>query len=720
MEPEQGGVERAPEGVERFVRQLLVTYKAAKLYPPASEIPRESAADLLGQLRLLLRERSDLRFGVTKDGLVYDGAPVLVGQAPFEQFSRELYSRNLAEVRFHAGATEKEVIDFLRTLQEAPEAIDAAGGFEQRLWDQQVDSITVREVSTKIVDTELSAEGAPAAEAEPWPPDHESIDRLIESAYSARPRDQRMLVRFVQDPRLVAEYLRELVSSGRGGRPLLNLVAGRVVSLAHIAFAELAEDQPELFRSIAEAVLGLDPALRRELLIERLLPDARLDEAVAGMLHQIELGELCRALVEGLSEDQASREGLARALRNLAAISMQPRETVLEAARGALEASGAEEGTVTAVIEAAAPAQLRVRPRATEERDETLESVLRLVDLAPVAEETKDPAVVGLKTEAQGGISDGDIMLSIVTLVSLERRPETFASLMAMVEDRLGLLLEWGEYGDAADAAAALASMQLDGSLDEAQRARVADALGAMAAPKYMREVAAAMRIHRPGSAEHEACRRLLVTLGGHTIAPLLEVLADEPDMAARKALVDLLSGVAPENIAALGERVTDPRWYFVRNVVSILGSTRVPEALVYLNRTIRHVDARVRRETIRAAAAIRGRPAEELLVAALADDDAQNVALAARYLGTLGCTPAAGALIAVARGEGRGNRDVGPRVEAIEALGRIGAPEAERALREIAQERGGIVRSGRSREVRTAAEAALAEIERARREGGA
>jgi hypothetical protein len=67
MEPEQGGVERAPEGVERFVRQLLVTYKAAKLYPPASEIPRESAADLLGQLRLLLRERSDLRFGVTKD-----------------------------------------------------------------------------------------------------------------------------------------------------------------------------------------------------------------------------------------------------------------------------------------------------------------------------------------------------------------------------------------------------------------------------------------------------------------------------------------------------------------------------------------------------------------------------------------------------------------------------------------------------------------------------
>jgi HEAT repeat protein len=228
------------------------------------------------------------------------------------------------------------------------------------------------------------------------------------------------------------------------------------------------------------------------------------------------------------------------------------------------------------------------------------------------------------------------------------------------------------------------------------------------------------MRIHRPGSAEHDSCKRLLVTLGGHTIGPLLEVLADEPDMAARKALVDLISGIATGHVTVLAERIADPRWYFVRNVVSILGSTRSPDVLPYLNRTLRHVDSRVRRETIRAASSIRERMAEEMLTAALADDDPQNVGLAARYLGNLGSRGTLAALVMVARGEGRGNRDIGPRVEAIEALGRIGSPDAVAALRDLAHERGGIIRTGRAREIRTAADAALAEIDRVRREGGA
>jgi HEAT repeat protein len=718
MRDGQRGAERAPLAIERFVKQLLVVHKAAKLYPPASEIPLESASDLLAMLREVLREQPELRFQVTKEALLHNALPVLPESRPFQSFAREFYHRNLAEVRFHAGVTPKEVITFLRVLQEPVNEINAAGGFEQRLWDQQVDGVTVRLVSTKIVETDLHGESALPTPDEEWPPSRLRIDELIDAAYGARPRDQRMLVRFAQNPRLVSRYLNELVSEGRGGRPLTNLIAGRVVSLAHAAWTEISDEQPEIFRSIAESLLSLDPEVRRSVLVERLLPESRIDEAVAAVMRQFELGELCKALVEGVGSDAVSRDGLSRAIRNLAVISLQPKEEVLSAAEGAMREAGMDEASIGSVLEGAAPSQLRM-PTATDNKPDSVENLLRLVDLAPVAAEAFDEEADALRAEVSDGITDGDVIVGIITLVTIERRPDMFASLMSLIEDGLGLLLEWGEYVDAAEAAGALRSLDADPTLERAQRERVVAALAALARPKFMNDVASGVRVHEPGSIEHDSCKRLILALGGLAISPLLEVLANEPDMAARKALVDMLSEMAPQHITELGEHTGDSRWYFVRNIVIILASTRNAAVLPHLNRTLRHPDARVRRETIRAVASIRDRLALAMLIAALSDDDAQNVALAARYLGNLRATEAISALIAVARGEGIGNRDHGPRVEAIEALGLLATKDAEAALLNLTRQRA-ILRGGRSREIAAAADAALESVARSRRGEGA
>jgi len=707
--------ERAPEQVERFVKQLLVVYKAAKLYPPASEIPGESASALLKLLHALLRESPDLVFQVTKDGLLYNALPVLPDLKPFRQFARECYNRHLSEIRFHSGASTRDVIGLCRVLFEPPEQVAAAGGVEQRLWDLQVHGITVRTASTKIVDTELDEAEPDLDPDEQWPPSFQRIDELVDAAYGARPRDQRMLVRFVQNPRLVAKYLGELASSGRGGRPLTNLIAGRVVSMAHAASAELAEDQPAIYRAIAEALLGLEPETRRGVLAERLLPDSRVDQTVAAVMRQFEIGELCKALVEGLSPDPVSRDGLSRALRNLAVISMQPKELILEAAGEALAESGMDGDSIATILDNAAPTQIR-RSGSTDRQD--LESIIRLVDLAPVALESESAETAALRAEVADGISDSDVLLTLVTLVSIERRPEMFASLMGMLEDGLALLLEWGEFGEAADAAAMLAAVRTDPTVEQEQRTRVDVALRTIAQPKAMREVVMALRFHHHESPEAESCRRLLSVLGGHSIAPLLEVLADEPDMAARKSLVDLISMLAPGHVDELAAKITDPRWYFVRNVVAILGTTRERSALPPLARTLRHGDARVRRETIRAAAGIKDKLAEEMLVAALSDDDPQNVALAARYLGTFGLDSAVPHLATLALDEGRGNTDPAVRIEAVEALGRLGTPTAADALRRVLKQRN-FLGGGRTREIRTAAESALAGIERSSGTGG-
>jgi HEAT repeat protein len=149
------------------------------------------------------------------------------------------------------------------------------------------------------------------------------------------------------------------------------------------------------------------------------------------------------------------------------------------------------------------------------------------------------------------------------------------------------------------------------------------------------------------------------------------------------------------------------------RNVISILGTTKSPLILPYLERTVRHAESRVRREAIRALSGQRDSLAHELLIVALDDEDAQNVQLAARYLAARNARQAIPALELVARGEGRGNRDVGPRVEAIEALGALGAVAAVPTLEALAGKRA-IITGSRTRELRAAAESALSRIRHA------
>lgn len=714
MEQPTESTPQPPEDVERFAKRLVVAHKAARLYPAASDIPRESAELLLQALNLALRSRSDLRLGVTKEHLLFEDAPVFPGQPTFEAFAQDLYSRHVAEVRFHPGASAKGLLDFLRVLSEEPEDISAAGGFEQRLWDQHVDGVSVFELATVVIDAEPTSGVDEGAE---WPPSSARVTELLDSRHERRPDERRVLVRFLRDPHLVADYLNDVADAAGPGRESAS-VASRTTSLAQVAALEGTTERSALLRSVAEGLLRLNPDVLRAVLAERLLPEARVDDAVAEAIRQFQLEELCTALAAGVRTGTISYDGLARAIRNLAAISLRPRGEVLEAAAASMRAEGVSEEGIAAVLENVAPVALQAEAVGSG-HDPEIEQTLRLLDLAPAADDADEADVASLKEEARLGVSDGNVLMSIVTLVTIERRPDTFSSLMGVVEYGLGLLLDWGDYIDAADAVQALDALADDRALDAAQAERVRAALVATASPAHMRGLGEAMRLHPSGTPEHDACRRVLVLLGSRAIAPLLEVLADEPDMAARKSLVEVLSEIAHLQVQVLGEHVSDPRWYFVRNVVSILGATRSPAALSPLSRTLRHADARVRRESIRAVAGIRDRRALELLVTALTDEDAQNVGLAARYLGTLGVTGAVPSLAAVATGEGSGNRDMSARLEAIEALGRLGGPQAARALKDVARKRS-IIRQSQAGALRAAAAAALDDLERAAREGGA
>lgn len=712
---------RAPQDVEQFVKQLNITYKAVRLYPITSAIPRQGASEAVTLLNGFLSRNPVMLLQVSKEGLFHEGAQVFPASAAFTAFAREFYARNLVEVRFHAGVTDLDITRFLHQLDVPPEDILRQGGFEASLWEAGVNNITVAESSTRIVEKalEFDEESAPVSvEGEPWPPSVGRIDELMDGAAAGHARDQRILVRVLRDPGIVAGYLRGALHEGGGGGEVD--LSSRIGALAHCIQFELPEDQDGLVRSIADAITSLESDARERLLRVRLLDEARRDDSVAEVVRDMGLDTVLDSILDTIEETPEVLAGLSRAVRNLATINVaSSREALFGAVTDKMREKGASEGFISSVLESAAPAKLTVQERERPQEVQPVESILRLIDMTPEGRNLHayDETIAPLRAEATRGATDGDVVAALVTIASIERRPDPFASVMALLEDSIALLVDQHEFEVAADAAEALLTALEDPALEQAQRMRLQQTLASLTAPASLRKVSGALRLYRHDSPEHAACRRLLSVLGESTIDPLLEVLADEPDMAARKAMVDLVSGMAERFIPQLGARVGDRRWYFVRNVVAILASTRSRDVLTYLQRTLRHADTRVRRETIRGVSTIRDPMADSLLVAALSDDDAQNVQLAARYLGSLGCTAAVPALEEAAEGNGRGNRDNGPRVEAIEALGRIGAPSSRAVLTELARRRG--ILGGRDRDIRTAAEAALATFGQAGPGGG-
>jgi HEAT repeat protein len=376
-----------------------------------------------------------------------------------------------------------------------------------------------------------------------------------------------------------------------------------------------------------------------------------------------------------------------------------------------MHADGRSDGFISGMTQAASPTKITGIHQFKTDRSESVGMVLRLIDMTPDGSDVFvfDEATEPLRNEAARGTTDGDVIESLMAVAMMEPRDEQFKAVIAMLEDSVGYLIESGEPDVAADVAEALSVASKDELLAESHRAEFKTLLNSMARPSALAAVTSILRRYKSDTPEYIACRRLLTVLGDAILDPLLEVLAEENDMAARRALIEMISAVAKDYIHELGARLTDKRWYLVRNVVSIMATTHSPEVLPYLQRTMRHADARVRRETIRGFASIHTAMSEQMLIVSLDDEDAQNVEIAAKYLGSLGNAAAVPALELTARGVSRGNHEQQVRIAAVGALSRIGETSSLTVFQELAKKRGFLwFGGGRDKELRAAAAEAL------------
>jgi hypothetical protein len=186
-------------------------------------------------------------------------------------------------------------------------------------------------------------------------------------------------------------------------------------------------------------------------------------------------------------------------------------------------------------------------------------------------------------------------------------------------------------------------------------------------------ELVASDRAQEPSEAAD-----LLAPFGDLGVEVLLDLLAEEEDRNRRSMLLAVLRRLARGHLGPVRARLTDPRWYVVRNAVAVLGSASGPEALDVIALASRHESAAVRQEVVTALVAAGGAAAVPHLARLASEGDEEVRRLAVGQLGTLVGADAAGALAEVARS----SRDRALRLLALQELAH--RPEGPAILRDL------------------------------------
>jgi hypothetical protein len=183
---------------------------------------------------------------------------------------------------------------------------------------------------------------------------------------------------------------------------------------------------------------------------------------------------------------------------------------------------------------------------------------------------------------------------------------------------------------------------------------------------------------------DKETLLQIIPSMGQTVVYAVIQQLCVAEDLFARKLLATALIRMGEPAVPPICAMLQDDRWYVVRNMVAILGEIGSPSCLGAIRRPLAHLDERVRKETIRALARIKGPDAEALIIDLFHDKSMDIRRLAINSLGTMKAQSAVQPLVQIARRSDFFLRQTPLKKEAIASLGRIADRQAMQELVKI------------------------------------
>ena len=237
-----------------------------------------------------------------------------------------------------------------------------------------------------------------------------------------------------------------------------------------------------------------------------------------------------------------------------------------------------------------------------------------------------------------------------VEIIRSTPRDDTFNR----VVDFLGRICDWlvssGDFLSACSILSDLRTLAGQPNLPAPRKASIMDTIAKRSERRKIQQIEE--HLQNLSDSQIEEIFAYLALMSPVAVEPLCEMLAESEIRKVRYLLCRAISILARTELQRLRLYLQDERWFFVRNVVMILGMMASRQAIPLLRLTVSHPEPRVRREVARAVGKIRNPNGMDLLASLLED----------------------------------GNKMV--RLATIAAIRDIGGPKAKRMLEEIINNR--------------------------------
>ena len=177
--------------------------------------------------------------------------------------------------------------------------------------------------------------------------------------------------------------------------------------------------------------------------------------------------------------------------------------------------------------------------------------------------------------------------------------------------------------------------------------------------------------------------------LNKNALFPLIELLGRLSQMKMRRVICEALVHLGKDNIEPLAQKLDDPRWFVVRNVVYVLGKIGEEKVIEKFRKLVDHKEVKVRKELIHTLDGMKDPRAKELLMDFLNDPESALRILAIRSLANQNFHEALGPLNEIVEDREFITRDLYEKKEIFEALGRIGGGSVVPKMRKLLHQGG-------------------------------
>jgi hypothetical protein len=220
--------------------------------------------------------------------------------------------------------------------------------------------------------------------------------------------------------------------------------------------------------------------------------------------------------------------------------------------------------------------------------------------------------------------------------------------------------------------------------------------------------------INTNGSLKSTEARKIIAGFGDMVIKKLLNNLLSATDSKQRISVIHIIEEMGEAAIPAisLSIKVNSP-WYYLRNVAYILGRIGNEASVDILQPLLLHKDKRVRKEAFRSINQTGGSKRGEVFLSALPQVDQEMRIDIIETLGKVKCVEAVTDLQDMIKTKTSMPKDeqIAFHEKICSALGSIGSPEAIKVLSEIAESKSILGIGTYPKEVKYAAQRALANI---------